>query len=64
MSGQATRVGYPRFGRNPTVAQLAAIAMPGGAGLDVPYLQRSVIGYRQANSIRFNRTAGAERVLQ
>jgi hypothetical protein len=63
MSGQATRVAYPRFVRTPTVAQLAAVAMPGVAGLMFLTFSGSVIGYRQANSIRFIRTAGAERFL-
>lgn len=64
MSGQATRVGYPRFLRNPTVGQLAAIAVPGVGGLMFLTFSGGVIGYRQANSIRFIRTAGAERFLQ
>ncbi len=64
MSGQATRVGYPRFLRNPTVGQLAAVALPGVAGLMFLTFSGGVIGYRQANSIRFIRTAGAERFLR
>jgi len=64
MSGQATRVGYPRFLRNPTVAQLAAVALPGMAGLMFLTFSGGVIGYRQANSIRFIRTSGAERFLR
>jgi hypothetical protein len=64
MSGQATRVGYSRFLRNPTVGQLAAVALPGLGGLMFLTFSGGVIGYRQANSIRFVRTAGAERFLQ
>ena len=63
MSGQATRVGYPRFLRNPTVGQLAAVALPGVGGLMFLTFSGGVIGYRQANSIRFIRTAGVERFL-
>ena len=63
MSGQATRVGYPRVLRNPTVGQLAAVALPGVAGLMFFTFSGGVIGYRQANSIRFIRTMGAERFL-
>jgi hypothetical protein len=64
MSGQATRVGYPRYLQNPTVGQLAAVALPGVGGLMFLTFSGGVIGYRQANSIRFLRTAGAERFLQ
>ena len=63
MSGQATRVGYPRVLRNPTLGQLAAVALPGVAGLMFFTFSGGVIGYRQANSIRFIRTMGAERFL-
>ena len=64
MSGQATRVGYSRYLRNPTVGQLAAVALPGVAGLMFLTFGGGVIGYRQANSIRFIRVQGAERFLQ
>jgi hypothetical protein len=63
-SGQATRVAYPRFLRNPTVGQLAIVALPGIGGLMFLTFSGGVIGYRQANSIRFIRTAGAERFLE
>jgi hypothetical protein len=48
---------------NPTVAQIAAVALPGVAGLLFLTFGGGVIGYRQANSVRFVRTAGAERFL-
>jgi hypothetical protein len=64
MSGQATRLGYPRSLQNPTIGQLAVVALPGVGGLMFLTFSGSVIGYRQANSIRFLRTAGAERFLQ
>jgi hypothetical protein len=64
MSGQATRVGYPRYLRNPTVGELAAVALPGVGGLMFLTFSGGAIGYRQANSIRFIRTGGTERFLQ
>jgi hypothetical protein len=63
MSGQATRLGYPRSLRNPTVGQLAVVALPGVGGLMFLTFSGGVIGYRQANSLRFIRTPGAERFL-
>jgi hypothetical protein len=64
MSGQATRLGYPRYLRNPTATELAAIAMPGATGLLFLTFGGGFIGYRQANSVRFIRTHGAERFLR
>jgi hypothetical protein len=64
MSGQATRLGYPRSLRNPTAGELAAIALPGATGLLFLTFSGGVIGYRQANSLRFIRTQGAERFLR
>ena len=64
MSGQATRLGYPRYLRNPTVGELAAIALPGATGLLFLSFSGGFIGYRQANSVRFIRTQGAERFLR
>lgn len=65
MSTQGTRagIGYPRYVRTPTVTELAAVALPGVAGLLVLTFGGGFIGYRQANSARFVRTAGAERFL-
>jgi hypothetical protein len=63
-SGQGTPTGYPRFLRSPTVAELAAVALPGVAGLLFLTFGGGVIGYRQANSSRYLRTAGAERFLE
>ncbi|MGE2837179.1 hypothetical protein [Mycobacterium sp. SMC-4] len=63
-SGQMPRpAGYPRLLTSPTLAQIAAVALPGLAGLLLVTLGGSVIGYRQANSLRYVRTAGAERFL-
>ncbi|KRE27039.1 hypothetical protein ASG82_11195 [Mycobacterium sp. Soil538] len=55
--------GMPRAVMNPTLAQIAAVALPGVAGLALLTFSGGVIGYRQANSVRFVRTAGAERFL-
>ena len=64
LSGQATRVGYPRDFRNPTVDDLAALALPGLGGLILVTFGGSVLGYRQANSLRFVRPQGAQRFLR
>lgn len=63
ISGEATRVGYPRYLRNPTAGELSLIALPGVAGLMFLTFSGGVIGYRQANSARFIRT-GAARFLE
>ncbi|KMO73106.1 hypothetical protein BST22_17535 [Mycolicibacterium chubuense] len=55
--------GMRRAVLNPTLAQIAAVALPGVAGLALLTFGGGVIGYRQANSVRFVRTAGAERFL-
>jgi hypothetical protein len=62
-NGQAIRVGYPRYLRNPTVGELAAVALPGVGGLIFLTFSGGVIGYRQANSGRYVRTAAAARFL-
>jgi hypothetical protein len=59
-----TPVGYPRYLRNPTVGELAAVALPGVGGLMFLTLGGGFIGYRQANSVRFIRTDGGERFLR
>ena len=64
LSGAPARLGYPRALTNPTVAELAAVALPGVAGLLLVTFGGGVIGYRQANSVRFVRTSGAERFLR
>ena len=63
MSGQGARIGYPRYMRGPTVTELAVVALPGLAGMLLLTFSGGLIGYRQANSVRFVRTAGAERFL-
>ncbi len=60
MSGQATRLGYPGYLRNPTVGEPAAIALPGVVGLVLMTVTGTVIGHRQAragNMLRHNGTA-------
>jgi hypothetical protein len=64
MSGQTTRLGYPRYLRNPTAGELAAVALPGVTGLLFLTFGGGLIGYRQANSVRFLRVQGAERFLR
>lgn len=62
--GASTTVGaYPRGVMNPTMAEIAAVAAPGVAGLLFLTFSGGVIGYRQANSARYVRTAGADRFL-
>lgn len=53
----------PRSMVSPTITQLAAVALPGLAGLILLTFGGGVLGYRQANSLRFVRTAGVERFL-
>lgn len=64
-AGQSTRAGlFARGGAaNATLAEIAAVALPGVAGLLFLTVGGGMIGYRQANSVRFIRTAGAERFL-
>jgi hypothetical protein len=64
MSGQATRLGYPRYLRNPAAGELAAVALPGVAGLMFLTFSGGCIGYRQANSVRFLRAQDADRFLR
>lgn len=63
-SGQATRVGYSRYLRQPTPAELALIALPGVAGLLMLTVSGGFIGYRQADSARVFRTRSAARFLR
>ncbi len=63
MGGSTAAGTYPRGVMNPTVAEIAAVALPGVAGLLFLTFSGGMIGYRQANSIRYVRTAGADRFL-
>lgn len=64
MSGQATRLGYPRGLRNPTPGELALVALPGIAGLLMLTFSGGLIGYRQASSARMLRAPSAARFLR
>jgi hypothetical protein len=64
MGGQAMRLGYPRYLRSPTAGELAAVALPGVAGLLFLTFSGGCIGYRQANSVRFLRAQDTERFLR
>lgn len=64
VTGRATGVAYPRYFRNPTVAELTALAVPGMAGLLFVTFGGGLIGYRQASSTRFIRTPDAARFLR
>jgi hypothetical protein len=64
MSGQPTRLGYPRALRNPTPGELALVALPGIAGLLMFTFSGGLIGYRQANSSRMLRAQSAARFLR
>lgn len=63
-NGKATRFGYARYLRTPTAGELAAVALPGVAGLMFLTFSGGCIGYRQANSVRFLRTQDADRFLR
>jgi hypothetical protein len=63
MGSPAPREGYPRYLRVARVGQLAAVALPGLAGLIAITASGGVIGYRQANSGRYLRSDAA-RFLQ
>jgi len=63
-SAQATRLGYPRYLREPTAGELALLALPGLTGLLMATLSGGFIGYRQANSARVLHTQNAARFLR
>jgi len=64
MSGQATRLGYPRELRTQTAVEVTMLALPGVAGLLMLTVSGGVIGYRQANSARLLRAEAAARFLR
>jgi hypothetical protein len=58
-----TRLGYPRYLRNPTVGERGH-RVAGATGLLILTFSGGFIGYRQANSARFIRAQSAERFLR
>lgn len=52
--------GAPRYLRNPTVGELADVALPAVTGLLFRTFSGGLIGYRQANSVRLIRAEDAE----
>jgi hypothetical protein len=63
MRGQPKRLGVPQYLRTATVAELAAAALPGIAGLICLTTSGGVIGYRQANAGRYLRLDTTARFL-
>lgn len=63
MGNPTPRQGYPGYLRSARVNQIATVALPGLAGLIAVTISGGVIGYRQANSGRYLRSAAA-RFLQ
>ncbi len=63
-NGRPTRAGYSRYARTPTSVELAVVALPGVAGLLFFTFGGGVIGFRQANSVRFLRAQGDARFLR
>jgi hypothetical protein len=63
-NGRTTRAGYTRYARTPTSVELAVVALPGLAGLVFFTCGGGLIGYRQANSVRFLRARGDARFLR
>jgi len=59
-----TRLGYQQYLRTAKVGDMAVVALPGVVGLLFLTFSGGFIGYRQANSVRFIRTEGAERFLR
>jgi hypothetical protein len=52
MGRQAPREGYQQYLRTAQLTELAAIALPGIAGLLCMTVSGGLIGYRQANALR------------
>jgi hypothetical protein len=57
-------LGYQQYLRTAKVGDMAVVALPGVTGLLFLTFSGGFIGYRQANSVRFIRTQGAERFLR
>ena len=63
MSGNATRVGYSRYLRNPTTARACCRCAAGCGRADVPHLQRRRHRLPAGQQRRFIRTSGADALL-
>jgi hypothetical protein len=61
---QSTRVGYPRYLREAKMGEVAAVALPGFAGILALTALGGVVGYRQARAGHVVRTAGTTRFMQ
>lgn len=60
----SSRVGYPEYLREAKTGEVAALALPGLAGLLVLTALGGVVGYRQARAGHLVRAAGTARFLQ
>ncbi|MCV7176854.1 hypothetical protein [Mycolicibacterium sphagni] len=60
----STRVGYPRYLQEAKMGEIAAVALPGFAGLLGLTALGGVFGYRQAKAGHVVRTAGTTRFMQ
>nr|WP_240163200.1 hypothetical protein [Mycolicibacterium sphagni] len=60
----STRVGYPRYLREAKMGEVAALALPGFAGILALTALGGVVGYRQAKAGHVVRSAGTTRFVQ
>ena len=60
----STRVGYPRYLQEAKMGEVAALALPGFAGILALTALGGVVGYRQAKAGHVVRTAGTARFMQ
>lgn len=60
----SSRVGYPNYLREAKIGEVAALALPGFAGLLALTALGGFVGYRQAKAGHVVRTAGTSRFLQ
>lgn len=60
----STRVGYPRYLQEAKMGEVAALALPGFAGILALTALGGVVGYRQARAGHVVRTAGTTRFMQ
>ncbi|WP_163747721.1 hypothetical protein [Mycolicibacterium helvum] len=60
----STRVGYPRYLQEAKMGEVAALALPGFAGILALTALGGVVGYRQARAGHVVRTAGTARFMQ